>query len=96
MRKSIHKWKARAKCAGCGRPYGNENGFPDLIIEDWAWKRISPTGNDGGLLCPCCIIESLYDERIECKGFFGSGGLTMITEKEFLELRKLHCKEDKK
>lgn len=44
-------------CGDCGRPYGNEHGFPDLIIPNETWRRISPTGDDGGLLCPSCIVK---------------------------------------
>ena len=87
MKTSVHKYKPRAKCAGCGRPYGDANGFPDLIIEDWAWKEISPFGDSRGLLCPCCILENLYDLNIKCKGFFGSGNLECVTEKEFRKIK---------
>ena len=92
MRKSKHKYEPRAKCAGCGRPYGDANGFPDLIIENWAWKEISPNRDSGGLLCPCCILENLYDLDIKCKGSFVSGGLEAIPEKDF---RKLNDKCEK-
>jgi hypothetical protein len=67
------KWEAKAKCASCGRPYGDENGFPDLIIPNWAWRQISPTQDLGGLLCPSCIIEALCDNNIKCPGAFMSG-----------------------
>lgn len=60
-------------CADCGRRYGDEYGFPDLLIEGWAWEIISPKGNDGGLLCPCCICRRLKQAGIECKGYFMSG-----------------------
>ena len=48
-------------CHDCHRPYGAEHGFPDLIIESGAWRKISPTGDDGGLLCPGCICKRLHD-----------------------------------
>lgn len=44
-------------CFDCGREYGNEHGFPDLIIPNEIWRRISPTGDNGGLLCPSCIVK---------------------------------------
>jgi hypothetical protein len=46
-------------CYDCGRAYGNENGFPDLIIPLYIWRQISPTKNEGGLLCPSCICRRL-------------------------------------
>jgi hypothetical protein len=44
----------------CARPYGDA-GFQDLIIPNAWWRKISPTGDEGGLLCPCCIIRRLHD-----------------------------------
>jgi len=85
--KSIWKYKARASCDGCNRPYGDANGFPDLIIEDWAWKRIAPRESGAGLYCPCCILESLDDENIKCKGAFCSGNIESVTEKELRNIK---------
>jgi len=48
-------------CYDCGRPYGNEHGFPDLIIPNEIWRRISPTKDNGGLLCPSCIVKRVSD-----------------------------------
>lgn len=44
-------------CYDCGRPYGPENGFPDLVVLPHSvWNDIlSPTGDEGGLLCPSCM-----------------------------------------
>lgn len=89
MKKSKHKYKPRASCDACGRPYGDENGFPDLIIEDWAWKEISPNGNEGGLLCPCCILENLEDMNIRCFGSFMSGKIKSVTPDRLELIRKL-------
>lgn len=63
------------ECYDCGRPYGDEHGFPDLVIPDDAWTRISPTGDQGGLLCPSCICERLHVEGMHVKGRFMSGPL---------------------
>lgn len=63
-------------CADCGRRYGGQYGFPDLMIEDWAWARISPRGNEGGLLCPSCICRRLSEHGITCHGEFMSGPLS--------------------
>jgi len=66
-------------CFDCQRPYGHEHGFPDLIIPYWAWKRISPTGDDGGLLCPSCICKRLHDAGISCEGAFLSGPIRSVS-----------------
>ena len=69
-----------ANCYDCERPYGDKNGFPDLVIPDWAWKIISPKANEGGLLCPSCICKRLYDKGIRCEGAFTSGPIISVTE----------------
>ena len=61
-------------CARCHRPY-SDPGFPDLIVSDEAWRQISPTGGDGGLLCPSCIIGVLTELGIETEATFRSGPL---------------------
>lgn len=48
--------QAGAVCHDCGRLYGTEYGFPDLIVEDQVWKQISPTNDQYGLLCPSCMV----------------------------------------
>lgn len=53
-----------AACFDCGRPYGHEYGFPDMIIPLDIWKRISPTHDEGGLLCPSCICGRLHNAGI--------------------------------
>lgn len=64
-----------SKCHDCSREYGQEHGFPDMLIPDWAWKIIAPL--DGyGLLCPSCICKRLYDANVEnCPSAFTSGPL---------------------
>jgi hypothetical protein len=71
-------------CYDCGRPYGDEHGFPDLLITFEAWKQISPRGkgSEGGLLCPSCICKRLHDAGIECAGAFMSGPVRSVTEDE--------------
>lgn len=67
-----------AECFDCKRAYGDEHGFPDLIIPFWAWERISPTGSDAGLLCPSCICKRLHDAGISCVGAFMSGPVKSV------------------
>lgn len=66
-------------CEDCGRRYGYEHGFPDLIITKEAWHRISPTGDDGGLLCPSCICKRLHDAGMhDVEGAFMSGPIRSV------------------
>ncbi len=65
----------RGCCFDCGRSYGNEYGFPDLIIPNGDWQHISPSGDSGGLLCPSCICRRLTDAGICTTGEFRSGPL---------------------
>ncbi len=75
-------------CADCKRPYGGEHGFPDLIIPNDAWERISPTGNCGGLLCPSCICKRLHDAKITCEGAFMSGPIETVSRPTMYALRR--------
>lgn len=75
-------------CEDCKRPYGS-GGFPDLIIPYWAWKRISPTGDDGGLLCPSCICKRLHDKGLKCEGAFMSGPIISVSSPTMNVLRRV-------
>lgn len=66
-------------CEDCNRTYGHEHGFPDLIIPSWVWRKISPTGDLGGLLCPSCICKRLHDAGITCAGAFMSGPIRTVS-----------------
>ena len=70
---SVEKRRMQGCCIDCGRKYGDEYGFPDLVIHDEAWKSISPTGHDGGLLCPSCMCRRAHDAGIKCEARFTSG-----------------------
>lgn len=66
-------------CDDCGRPYGDEHGFPDLIVPNYIWRQISPTKDNGGLLCPSCICKRLSDAGIrEVEGSFMSGPIRSV------------------
>lgn len=78
-----------ASCEDCNRPYGSAGGFPDLVIPYWAWKQISPTGDDGGLLCPSCICERLHIQGIRCEGAFMSGPIISVSEPTMNALRRV-------
>lgn len=55
--RSGHKGPSDGACLDCGRLYGDRFGFPDLHVSDEDWKRISPTGDGSGLLCPSCMCR---------------------------------------
>lgn len=78
-----------SRCHDCGRPYGDEHGFPDLIIPYWVWKQITPTRDDGGLLCPSCICKRLSERDIRCEGAFMSGPIISVTEPTMNALRRV-------
>jgi hypothetical protein len=62
-------------CFDCGRRYGDEYGFPDLVVPNDVWLLISPTSTEGGLLCPSCICRRLHLAGIQTTGEFRSGPL---------------------
>lgn len=67
--------RLQVACFDCGRRYGDEYGFPDLVVPNDVWKQISPFGDEGGLLCPSCICRRLHDGGITTTGEFRSGPL---------------------
>ena len=75
-------------CEDCGRPYGDAHGFPDLVIPNEIWRQISPSGDEGGLLCPSCICKRLYDKGISnVSGSFMSGPIRSVDEVTMHALR---------
>ena len=66
---------AHPRCTDCARLYGDEYGFPDLVLPNDIWAKISPTRDENGLLCPSCICKRLHDQGIQCSARFRSGPL---------------------
>ena len=65
---------AMTGCHDCGRPYGDEHGFPDLVVPHAIWNtKLSPKGNEGGLLCPSCMCQRAHDAGVRCSAAFVSG-----------------------
>ncbi|RIV79535.1 hypothetical protein [Pelagerythrobacter aerophilus] len=63
-----------ARCYDCGRPYGDEHGFPDLLVPREVWnEKLSPVGHEGGLLCPSCLCKAAHDAGVKCSAVFTSG-----------------------
>lgn len=69
----------RLGCFDCREPYGSPR-FPDLVIPDSVWRLISPSKDDGGLLCPTCILGRLTAAGITTVGCFTSGPIQSVTE----------------
>lgn len=68
--------RPKTGCYDCGREYGNEHGFPDLVVPNKIWDTISPTGDSGGLLCPSCTCKRAHDWGLEhVRATFESGPL---------------------
>jgi len=53
-----------AGCYDCGLPY-QDDGWIEANIPDEIWKAISPTGDDGGLLCVTCMARRLKKAGFE-------------------------------
>lgn len=71
------------RCHDCGRLYGDQHGFPDLVVPHAIWnKHLSPNGDESGLLCPSCMCKRAYDAGIECPAIFRSGPFAAIGEAE--------------
>lgn len=60
-------------CHDCRRPYGDEHGFPDLVLPNDVWAKISPSGDENGLLCPSCIVRRCVAAGITCEARWRSG-----------------------
>lgn len=78
MQKKKQERRMQGCCFDCGRRYGDEYGFPDLIVPDDDWVKIAPMNDEGGLLCPCCMCRRLYLLGIQTTGNFKSGPLCQI------------------
>ena len=59
-------------CYDCGLPY-SDDGFADLVVDHGVWAKISPTGDEGGLLCPTCMVRAATREGVQATARFMSG-----------------------
>ncbi len=65
-----------ANCHGCGLPY-DDPGFADLVVSNDVWSQISPTGDEGGLLCPTCMVRAAAKAGLtRTRAIFRSGPFT--------------------
>ncbi len=53
----------KTKCYDCGLLYGSD-GWIEAIIPDNVWNIISPTKDEGGILCISCISKKLTEKGL--------------------------------
>jgi len=55
-------------CDDCGMPYGSPS-WIECVVPDDIWSQISPSVDEGGILCIQCIVNKLdaLDLRSTCK-----------------------------
>lgn len=56
--------KTNVGCYDCGLQYGGP-GWIEAIIPDKIWNKISPTNNQGGILCITCISKRLQKYELK-------------------------------
>ena len=54
----------RAACYDCGLPY-SDPGWVDCVLPNDVWAAISPTGDEGGLLCLTCMTRLLVNKGFD-------------------------------
>lgn len=74
-------------CFDCGRRYGDEHGFCDLVIPNEVWSKLSPSGNEGGLLCPSCMVKRAHDAGVICPAVFMSGPFSACCQPPVMEAK---------
>lgn len=66
---------AAVSCYDCGLPYKSDRYF-DFVVPNDVWQRISPTHNEGGILCIGCAALRCAVLGIECGVKITSGPFT--------------------
>ena len=61
-----------AACADCGL-HCDDPGYADFVAADDVWKSVSPTGDEGGILCANCMVYRAAARSIKAGGRFTSG-----------------------
>jgi len=69
------------ECHDCLRPYGAEQGFPDLVVPHDVWAQLSPEGGSSGMLCPSCMCKRASQLGIQCEAKFTSGPFAGASQK---------------
>lgn len=70
-----------AACYDCGLPY-SDDGFADLVVPSDVWAKISPTGHDGGLLCPTCLVRATKRAGFADGAVYASFGSGPFSDRE--------------
>lgn len=52
------------KCHDCGAQYGDDRWIETNVPND-VWAKISPTGDEGGILCISCISKRCIERGID-------------------------------
>lgn len=60
-------------CEDCGLFYGDEHGFPDLLVSNETWEKLMPGRQGSGLLCPNCMCKRGHALGIWASAIFVSG-----------------------
>lgn len=82
------------ECYHCSESYGSER-FRDLIVPNDIWVQISPTGDEGGLLCPNCICAALEAKGItQCPAAFMSGPIHTVSPELMNTMRRVENIEE--
>ena len=69
-----------ASCYDCDLQYEQDDGFEDLEIPNDIWCQISPTGDDGGILCAVCMCRRLTKAGFSnIPGAFMSGPIDTVS-----------------
>ena len=70
-----------ASCYDCDLPYDQDDGFEDFVVQNHIWEKISPTGDEGGILCANCICRRLTKAGISgVPGAYMSGPIDTVSE----------------
>ena len=78
MNKILKRSVSEVGCYDCGLSY-SDPGFADLVVPHEVWMCISPTGNEGGLFCPTCLIRALQVAGFEgVRAIFRSGPTCLL------------------
>lgn len=71
------------RCYDCKLYYGKD--YPDMVLPNDLWVEISPTGDEGGLLCPTCIAN-----RLDHLGLWYEPGFFLLTEESGKSWEKIN------
>lgn len=51
-------------CYDCGLPYSSP-AWIEIVVPDEVWKFVSPTGDEGGLLCANCLAQRCVNAGLD-------------------------------